>query len=151
MSRDEPRLAAELDALLPRIASLQAARGDAQERIVEAGRGQAEATARAVELVAAVQARRKVESRAVAEAQTARDRALVDLGERLYTERPKDLTRRIDAVEQRDLAIATSERRAIELRELIASVERGPLWRGRVLWLLLIAAIATGVVFVLTL
>ncbi len=150
VSRDEPAIVAALDDLLPQIASRKAARADAEKVIADARVGQERARARAADEVAAVQARRKVEERAVADAQTDRDRALVDLGERLYTDRPRDLTRKVDAVEQRDVAIATAERRAIELRELIASVERGALVRSILLWLLVLGAIAAAVIFILT-
>jgi hypothetical protein len=150
VQRDEPKIAAALDNLLPRIASLKAARADADAKIAAARQGQDAARDRAVEQVAAVQARRKVEARAVAEAAGDRDRALVGLGERLYADRPKDLTRKLDAVEQRDLAIATAERRAIELRELIGSVERGALIRGILLWILILGAIGAATFLVLT-
>ncbi len=150
VARDEPAIAAALDALLPRIAALTAERAAATERVAAARRGQEQARARAADRVAAVEARRKVEARAVAEAQGDRDRALVELGERLYADRPRDLTRRLDAVEQRDVAIATAERRAIELRELIASVDLGAVWRGAALWLLLLGAAAAGAVLIAT-
>jgi hypothetical protein len=150
VARDEPTIAAALDALLPRIAALTAERAAATERVTAARRGQEQARARAADRVAAVEARRKVEARAVAEAQGDRDRALVELGERLYVDRPRDLTRRLDAVEQRDVAIATAERRAIELRELIASVDRGAVWRGAALWLLLLGAAAAAAILIAT-
>ncbi len=148
VARDEPGLAAELDALLPRIASLESARGDAQARITAARAAEADARSRANEQVAAVQARRRVENRAAADARHLSERALVELGERLYVERPTDLTLRLGAVESQDLAIATATRRAIEQRELIASVERGALWRGILWWALLIAMVATAIVLI---
>jgi predicted nucleic acid-binding Zn-ribbon protein len=145
VARDEPAIAAELDALLPRIASLEAQRSDAQARIAAARAAEVDARSRAAEQVAAVQARRRVETRAASDARTASDRALVELGERLYVVRPTDLTLRLGAVESQDVAIATAQRRAIELRELIASVHHGALWRGVVLWILLLAAITAAV------
>jgi len=148
VARDEPALAAELDGLLPRIASLQAARGDAEARITAARNRETDARSRARDQVAAVQARRRVESRAAADAKTASERALVELGERLYVERPDDLTIRLGAVDQQDLAIATAQRKAIELRELIGSVERGPLLRGIALWVA-VAGVLAVVVYLL--
>jgi hypothetical protein len=150
VSRDEPAIAAELDGLLPRIASLQAARADAAARITAARNLEIEAKGRSTDQVAAVQARRRVESRAAADAKTASERALIELGERLYVERPDDLTIRLGAVDKQDVAIATAQRKAIELRELIGSVERGALLRGAAYWLLLLAAV-TALVLLLVL
>jgi len=149
VARDEPAIVAELDGLLPRIASLQAARSDAQARITAARAGEIEATSRAVEQVAAVQARRRVEDRAAAAARTAGDKALVELGERLYSERPDDLTIALKSVERQDLELATVQRRGIELRELVGSVERGAVARGIFWWLLILLAVAAAVVVAL--
>lgn len=149
VARDEPAIAAELDGLLPRIASLQSTRSDAQTRITAARAAEEEATSRAVEQVAAVQARRRVEDRAAAEARSAGDRALIELGERLYAERPADLTLTLGAVESQDLELATVQRRGVELRELIASVERGPFARGVAWWVVILLVVAGGVVLVL--
>jgi predicted nucleic acid-binding Zn-ribbon protein len=150
VSRDEPAIAAELDALLPRIANLESQRADAQARITAARTADAEARMRAEEQVTAVQARRRVENRAAADARTASERALVELGERLYVERPDDLTIKLGAVDKQDVSIATSQRRAIELRELLGSVDRAALARGIALWLAIVAAVVTTVVVVLT-
>lgn len=144
VARDEPAIVAELDGLLPRIASLQAARTDAQARITSARTAETDATSRAVEQVAAVQARRRVEDRAAADARSAGDKALIELGERLYADRPDDLTIKLGAVEAQDLELATAQRRGIELRELIASVERGPVARGIVWWVLILLALSAG-------
>jgi chromosome segregation ATPase len=150
VSRDEPAIAAELDALLPRIANLESQRADAQARITAARAGDAEARMRAEEQVTAVQARRRVENRAAADARTASERALIELGERLYVERPDDLTIKLGAVDKQDVSIATSQRRAIELRELIGSVDRAALARGIALWVAIVGAVITTVVLVLT-
>jgi len=146
VSRDEPRLAGDLDALLPRIASLESSRDAAGLRILEARAGEVDARTRATEKVAAVQARRRVESRAAQDARHTGERALIELGERLYADRPDDLTLRLAAVDQQDVAIATAQRRAIELRELLGSIERGPLARGILYWLLIAAAVTAALV-----
>lgn len=148
VQRDEPAIAADLDRLLPRIASLESARDAARQRIAEARAAEIDARARASEKVAAVQARRRVESRAAADAKSASERALIELGERLYVERPGDLTLRLAAVDKQDVAIATAQRRAIELRELLGSVEKGALARGIGLWLLLVTIVVTAILIV---
>ena len=149
VSRDEPAIAADLDRLLPRIASLESAREAARARINAARAAEREARARAEEKVAAVQARRRVESRAAADAKHASERALIELGERLYVDRPGDLTLRLAAVDKQDVAIATAQRRAIELRELIGSLEKGALARGVFYWILVVATLATIVMLIL--
>lgn len=149
VARDEPAIARELDGLLPRIASLQAARSDAQGRITAARNRETDAKARSADQVAAVQARRRVEDRAAADARTASERALIELGERLYVERPDDLTIRLGAVDKQDVAIATAQRKAIELRELLGSVDKGAFARGLLIWLVLLGAIGTALALVL--
>ena len=150
VARDEPAIARELDGLLPRIASLQAARADALTRITAARNRETDAKGRSTDQVAAVQAKRRVENRAAADARTASERALIELGERLYVERPDDLTIRLGAVDKQDVAIATAQRKAIELRELIGSVEKGAFARGLLYWLVLLGAVAATIVVLLT-
>jgi predicted nucleic acid-binding Zn-ribbon protein len=143
VSRDEPAIAAELDSILPRIANLESQRSDAQVRIATARGNERDARLRAEEQVAAVQAKRRVENRAAADAKTASERALVELGERLYVERPHDLTIKLGAVDKQDVSIATTQRRAIELRELLGSIDRAALARGIALWTLIVGTVIT--------
>lgn len=150
VARDQSEIAAKLDDLLPRIARLQAARTEATARTAASRAAAIEAKSRATEQVTAVQARRRVENRAASDARTASDKALVELGERLYVERPQDLTIKLGAVETQDVEIATAQRRAIELRELLGSVEKPSMARGVLYWLLLLGAIATAIVLSLT-
>ena len=144
VQRDEPALAAELDALLPRIAELEARRAAARERL-EATRTELTASAeRLVERLGVVGAHQKVIDRALAETQTARDRALTDLGEHLVIERPRSLGRDLADVDAIDADIAGGERRIMELHEVLGSIDKGAVARG-------IAVMATGFLAVVAL
>lgn len=144
VQRDEPAIAAELDALLPRIAELEARRTAARERL-EATRTDLSASAeRLVERLGVVGAHQKVIDRALAESQTARDRALAELGERLVIDRPRSLGRDLADIDAIDVDIAGDERRIMELHELLGSIHKGALARG-------IAVMAAGVLAVVAL
>src|SRR5262249_36324920 len=77
--RDEPAIAAELDALDPRIAATRATRTEAEKRRIELDKTDAEDQRRTTELYEAIGAKRKVVERAVADAEVARDRVLLEL------------------------------------------------------------------------
>ncbi len=144
VQRDEPAIAAELDALLPRIAELEARRTAAREQL-EATRTELTASAeRLVERLGVVGAHQKVIDRALAESQTARDRALADLGERLVIDRPRSLGRDLADIDAIDVDIAGDERRIMELHEVLGSIHKGALARG-------IAVMAAGVLAVVAL
>src|SRR3569833_4492369 len=86
--RDEPASAAEPDALDPRIAAITAARSEAEKAQAERQRAEDEDQRRTTELYEAIGAKRKVVERAAAEAEAARDQVLIELGARLYVDRP---------------------------------------------------------------
>lgn len=137
VQRDEPAIAAELDALLPRIAELEARRNAARARL-ESTRTELTASAeRLVERLGVVGAHQKVIDRALAESQVARDRALADLGERLVIDRPRSLGRDLADIDAVDVDIAGDERRVMELHEVLGSIDKGALARG-------IAVLAVG-------
>src|SRR5262249_25678400 len=92
---------------------------------------------------AVIAARRKVEERAVKDAEGRRAEALLALGERLYLDRAAGLGDRARAVEERELAIAGAERRALELEDIVASVARGAVGGGAAV---LVAALVVVVV-----
>ena len=148
IEREEPAIAAELHALEPKIASVLAARKDAEHKIRMAREAETEAGHRADERIAAVIAQRTVEERAVHDADRERDAALRALGEDLCAERPAALRSRLDVIDEHDVVIATRERRAVELGELIGGVDRRAMARGFAVWLALLAAVAVVVYLV---
>ncbi len=150
IQRDEPQLAAELDALTPRIAALEAARTEATTKIAELRDAETNDERRVEELVAAIEARRKVVGRSHAESEATRDKALYGLAERLLIDRPKQLGRAFEPIDELELSIATNERRAMELRELQGSVDKRAMARGITVMVLIIAAAGAGVVLALT-
>lgn len=130
VARDEPKLAAELDALNPRIASIEAARAEAQKRRRELDVAEAEDQRRTAELLEAIGAKRKVVERAASEAEAARDKVLFELGERLYVDRPAVLAAQLAPIDAIDLELGESDRRVMELKEILANVDRAKLARG---------------------
>jgi chromosome segregation ATPase len=130
VEKDAPAIAAELDRLNPRIATLAADRAAVEKRLRDAREADQTAARRADDVCAAIAARKKVEDRAVEEAEHRRAKALFALGERLTLYRASGLGDRAKRVEERDVAIATAERRALELRDVVASVDRPAVVRG---------------------
>lgn len=130
VQKDEPVIAAELDALLPRIAAIEAARADAEKRKKELEDGEALDQKRTAELLEALGAKRKVVERASAEAEAARDKVLFDLGERLYVDRPILLGAQLAPIDEIDLELGEDDRRIMELREILSNVDRWKLARG---------------------
>jgi len=150
VAEEEPVIAAELDDLEPAIASLGANLAEARARVERLEKAEAAAQVRGAEMITAVRARSAVEERAEAELAREQEEALRALGERLEVERPEGLVPRLRAVEEHEVAIATLERRRVELGELVRGIDRWALTRG-VLWLILLAAaIAAGVLWVLS-
>ncbi|MDB4954360.1 MAG: hypothetical protein JWO36_1929, partial [Myxococcales bacterium] len=130
VQRDEPQIAAELDALDPRIAALEAARNEAQKKKLALQTAETEDQRRTSELLEAIGAKRKVVDRAAGDAEAARDRVLFELGDRLYVDRPAVLTAQLSPIDQIDLELGESDRRAMELREIQSNVDRAKLYRG---------------------
>lgn len=150
VQRDEPKIAAELDALLPRIAELEARRTAARARLDTARTDLTAAGERLDERLGVVGAHLKVIERALATTQTARDHALAELGETLVIDRPRGLARDLADVDELDLAIATDQRRVMELREVLGSVDKKALARGIAVLAAATAALAAFVVWILT-
>jgi hypothetical protein len=143
VQRDEPAIAAELDALNPRIAAIEAARTEARRKRKELDDGEAEDQRRTAELLEAIGAKRKVVERASGEAETARDRVLFELGEKLYVDRPAILGAQLSPIDAIDLELGESDRRMMELKEILANVDRWKLARGLAVILLVAAAAGT--------
>lgn len=145
VQRDEPKLAAELDALNPRVAALEGKRGDARKRKLEIEKSEQDDIRRSDELLAAIGAKRKVVDRAASDAETLRDKVLFELGERLYHDRPKDLGAHLAPIDEIDVELGTGDRRVMELKEILSSVDKPKLARGIGVFVLMLAAIAVGV------
>ncbi|HEX3758067.1 MAG TPA: hypothetical protein VHW23_05155 [Kofleriaceae bacterium] len=138
---DEPVIAGQLDALSPRVAALDAARAEAERKRVELETAELDDQRRVEELLAAIGAKRKVVDRAAASAEAMRDKILFKLGERLYVDRPDDLAAELAPIDSIDLEVGSGDRRMMELREILASVDRWKLARGIALLVVLLAAI----------
>ncbi|HLL21998.1 MAG TPA: hypothetical protein VK427_07700, partial [Kofleriaceae bacterium] len=130
VQRDEPKLAAELDALNPRVASLEARRSEARKRKLELDEDEKQDQGRAQELLEAVGAKRKVLDRAVADAEVVRDKILLELGERIYVERPSIMSYELAPTDAIDVELGVTDRRVMELKEIISSVDHWKLARG---------------------
>jgi hypothetical protein len=128
--RDEPALAAALDALNPRIAAIEGARSDLKKKRVALDKAEVEDQRRTSELLEAIGAKRKVVERAAADAETARDAALFQLGDRLYVDRPKTLAAQLSPIDQIDLELGEGDRRMMELKEILSNIDKAKLARG---------------------
>lgn len=150
-AREEPAIASELDDLEPAIASLGSARGDARARATRLESAEQAAVVRTAEKLTAARARKAVEERARGELEREQEEALRGLGEKLNVERPLDLLQRLKPIEEHEVAIATLERRRVELGELVAGVDRWAFARG-LLWIaLVLGAIAGAILWVFVL
>ena len=88
--------------------------------------------------------------RSQCEAEAARDKALYGLAVRLLIDRPTQLGRAFEPIDDLDLSIATQERRAMELRELLGSVDRRAMARGIIVMIMILGAAVAGVILALT-
>ncbi len=149
VERDEPAIAAELDALEPRIAAIEAAQHDAQVRRVALDKAEAEDHHRVAELLEAIGAKRKVVDRAAGDAEALRDRYLFQLGEALYVDRPSALRAQLTPIDTIDVELGTGDRRAMELREILSNVDRAKLFRGVAFLVALVAVIGGAVGYIL--
>lgn len=147
ISRDEPLIAAQLDALVPRIAAIEASRERLRRKVIERNEEEEEDGKRTEELLSAIAAKRKVVERATADAEKQRERMLAELGERLYVDRPKNLSAHLSPIDSIDLELGDGQRRMMELKEILASIDRWKLVRGLLLLTLLLVAIGGGVWF----
>ena len=139
-------IAAELDALEP---ADRGDRGARAPRPSASTRSSVEAEdedqRRTDELLEAIGAKRKVVERAAADAEAARDTILFELGERLYVDRPTSLAAQLAPIDEIDLELGESERRAMELREILSNVDRAKIARGAAVILLVLLVVGAGV------
>lgn len=143
VERDEPRIAAELDALNPRVAALEARRAEARKRRVELDEDEKKDVGRTNELLAAIGAKRKVVDRAAADAEELRDKILLELGERIYVDRPDTMFAQLAPIEAIDVELGTTDRRMMELKEILSSVDKAKLARGITVLVLVLGAVGT--------
>ncbi len=141
VERDEPRIAADLDALNPRVAALEARRTEARKRRIELEEDEKKDQGRAQELLAAIGAKRIVVDRAAADAEAMRDRILLELGERIYVDRPGSMAFELTPIDAIDVELGSTDRRIMELRELIGSVDKAKLARGIAVIILALAGL----------
>lgn len=141
VERDEPKIAAELDALNPRIAALEARRAEARKRRVELEDEEKKDQGRAQELLAAIGAKRKVVDRAAADAEALRDKILLELGERIYVDRPPSMQFELAPIDAIDVELGSTDRRMMELKEIISSVDKAKLARGIAVIVLVLGAL----------
>lgn len=146
VQRDEPKIAAELDALNPRIAAIEAKRTESQKRKEQLNKDEEDDKRRTEELLSAIGAKRKVMDRAAGDAETVRDKILFELGERLYVDRPDDLGPQLAPIDAIDLELGTHDRRVMELREILSSIDKAKFARGIIYIVLVLGVIgaATG-------
>jgi hypothetical protein len=148
--RDEPVIAEKLDALNPRIAGLEAARGEAHRKRAELETAEQDDQRRAEELLTAIGAKRKVVDRAAADAEALRDKILFQLGERLYVDRPDHLTGQLAPLDEIDVELGIADRRTMELREVVSTIDKRKIARGVALIVVLLGAVGAligGVVY----
>ena len=130
VQRDEPVIAADLDALNPRIATIEAKRNESQKRRAELIAGEDNDQRRTAELLEAIGAKRKVMDRAAGDAEALRDKILFELGERLNVDRPETLAAQLAPLDAIEVDLGTVDRRMMELREILSSIDRAKLARG---------------------
>jgi hypothetical protein len=145
IAAEEPVLAAVIDDVEPKLASLRGHRGEAERKIAELEQAEKDDVVRVAEIRAAIVARKTVEERAVADLSRANQAALRELAERLYVDRPAELDLLLPPVERSDLRIGELQRRVLELGDLLGAVNRRALLRG-IAWLALAFTLLGGLV-----
>lgn len=141
--RDEPKIAAELDSLSPKIAALDAKKSESTKKRADLVKAEAADKHRAEELLAAIGAKRKVMDRAATDAEAMRDKILFELAERLYVDRPPELSAQLAPIDAIDVELGGADRRVMELREILSSVDRWKLWRGIAIIVVVLAITGT--------
>nr|MBA3461772.1 hypothetical protein [Deltaproteobacteria bacterium] len=141
VQRDEPKIAQELDALSPRIAALESKLTEATKKRGELVKAEEDDQRRAEELLVAIGAKRKVMDRAAGDAEVVRDKILFELGERLYVDRPDDYAPQMSPIDSIDVELGEADRRVMELREIMGSIDKAKLWRGIAVIVLVLSAV----------
>lgn len=141
VARDRPALDAELAALLPQLAAIEAARAEAQARLDTARTAFGSRAAQVDAELRTLASRRDLLARAGDDARGARGTRLAALGERLVLERPAILRGPIGELDELDVAIATDQRRLLDVDETIDGVDHRAMLRGVAVLLFGLAAL----------
>jgi chromosome segregation ATPase len=149
LASEEPEIAAEIDELEPKIASLESSKSELEAKTCELRKDDEAGAVRMQEKIAAIEASKAVEDRAVKEQSSRRQNALLDLGEAIHHDRPDGDDPRIKEVEKHDLVIGTMERRTLELGELMGTVDNSAMVRGALYCVLIAAGLSAIALFVL--
>jgi hypothetical protein len=150
VQKDEPVLAAELDALNPKIAALEAKRTESTTKRADLVAAEQNDQRRTEELLAAIGAKRKVMDRAAGDAEALRDKILFELGERLYVDRPDGLSAQMAPIDAIDVELGSADRRLMELREILSSIDTWKLARGIAVLVLVLGGIAAFTIWLMT-
>ena len=73
-----------------------------------------------------------------------RDKILFELGERLYVDRPDDLGPQLAPIDSIDVELGDHDRRLMELREILSSIDKAKLARGIAMIVLTLGALGAG-------
>ena len=140
VARDRPALEAERAALIPRLDEVEAARAEAQAHLDAARTAFRTRAAHLDAELRRLAARRETLDRAGADVRGARQARLAALGEQLVLERPAALRRPLAELDELDVAIATDQRRLLDVDEQIDGADRRAMLRGVAVLLLALAA-----------
>ena len=138
----QPELTRELIDVERLLRELKAERGECSKRASKLRRAEDESIVRSEEKVVAVRAHKTVVDRAAADRTREQNELLRDVGERLYNEPPDSIAHLAKPLDERVVRLESLKADAVESKEMIASVEQGPFYRGVLLWLVLAFAVA---------
>lgn len=141
LTADEPELAAALAEIEPPIRELKARRGELTRQVGRLRRKEDDSVVRSEERIAAARAHKIVVDRAAADMSREQNELLRGFGETLYRRPPVALAKLITPLRDRTDQLAELKAKALSLKDQRASVERWPLVRGTLLWLIALAAL----------
>ena len=148
VARDTPDRSRDANQVMPTIKRMRAQR-DRARAAIDGLRATDRAAGGTLEAALNQLRQQKADrERAVHRTDQARNDILRGLGETLCLERPERLSLQLRRVDHHDVQIATLERRAMELEDLVDGVDKSKLLRGL---LILVAAAAIPVVVVIAL
>ncbi|MEM9491298.1 MAG: hypothetical protein AAGC55_19280, partial [Myxococcota bacterium] len=139
VARDQPVITAERSKLAPQLARLRRERAQLRSQIDELRQKVSVAQAEADTAIAQLIGHRDRLQQDLLRAEQDRLATLRAMGEKLCLERPERLALKLRAVDHHDVIIATLERRALDLGDLVRGVDLSKLLRGL---FMLIAAVA---------
>lgn len=148
VARDTPDPSRDANRAMPTIKRMRIQRDKVQAEIDGLRQRDQDSGARLEAALNELRQQKADKERAVHRADQARNDLLRGLGEKLCLERPERLSLLLRRVDHHDVQIATMERRAMELEDLVQGVDRSKLVRGL---LILIAAAAIPVAVVIAL